>query len=59
MFLAGGGVTDDAIEVLSRTRELREVHVGRLVREPPTPDGVVSAARVAAIVERLRRLRPS
>jgi len=59
VFLAGGGVTDEAIEVLSRTRELREVHVGRLVREPPTADGVVSATRVGALVDRLRRLRPA
>jgi copper homeostasis protein len=51
--LAGGGITEAALDVLAATPGLTEVHVGRLVRDPPTADGVVSAVRVAAIVARL------
>ena len=56
--LAGGGITEDALMALSEVQGLREVHVGRLVREPATANGVVSAERVAGLVARLRRLRP-
>ena len=56
--LAGGGITEDALTALSEVQGLREVHVGRLVREPATVNGVVSAARVAGLVARLRRMRP-
>ena len=56
--LAGGGVTDEALEALARVRPLTEIHVGRLVREPATVEGRVSVLRVAAVVARLRDLRP-
>ncbi len=56
--LAGGGVTDEALEPLARVMALTEIHVGRLVREPATVDGRVSPSRVAAVVARLRNLRP-
>ncbi len=58
MLLPGGGITDDAVDALSRTPEILELHVGRLVRDPATTEGPVSTARVAALVERLRLLRP-
>jgi copper homeostasis protein len=57
--LPGGGITRDALTVLSRVPGLREVHVGRLVREPATVEGRVSAHRVAELVSHLRQLRPS
>jgi copper homeostasis protein len=56
--LPGGGITDEAVDVLSRTPEILELHVGRLVRDPATTEGVVSTERVAALVHRLRLLRP-
>lgn len=56
--LPGGGITDQALEALSAAPAIREVHVGRLVREAGTASGRVSAARVAALVARLSRLRP-
>lgn len=56
--LAGGGLTDDALIALSGAPTLHEVHVGRLVREPATVGGDVSARRVADLVARLRQLRP-
>lgn len=55
--LPGGGVTEEALIALSRVPALREVHVGRLVREPATAAGVVSARRVADLVARLKQLR--
>jgi copper homeostasis protein len=55
--LPGGGITLEALTVLSRVPGLREVHVGRLVREPATSGGNVSARRVADLVDHLRRLR--
>jgi copper homeostasis protein len=58
LMMAGGGITADALAPLSGVSELQEVHVGRLVREPATAGGVVSADRVAALVVRLARLRP-
>lgn len=59
IMLAGGGITEEALGPLSRVPALREVHVGRLVREPATAAGVVSADRVAALVVRLADLRGS
>ena len=56
--LPGGGITDHAVEVLSQTPEILELHLCRLVRDPATTEGPVAAARVAALVERLRLLRP-
>ena len=56
--LAGGGVTHDALDILARTPGLTEVHVGRLVRKPPTAEGAVSAERVASVVNRLARASP-
>jgi copper homeostasis protein len=55
--LAGGGITEEALVALSAEPALREVHVGRLVRDPATAEGGVSARRVAALVARLRLLR--
>lgn len=57
--LPGGGITEEALVELSRVPDLREVHVGRLAREPATPAGVVSARRVANLVALLRQLRPA
>lgn len=57
LMLAGGGVTDEALVALSAEPALREVHVGRLVREPATAEGRVSAPRVAALAARLGALR--
>jgi copper homeostasis protein len=57
LVLPGGGITDQALAALARVPGLREVHVGRLVREPATVDGVVSARRVAALVAHLRQLQ--
>lgn len=59
LLLPGGGITDEALVALSRVPALREVHVGRLVREPSTPGGVVSAGRVATLVAHLGQLRRS
>lgn len=56
--LPGGGITAEALDALAVTPEIHEVHVGRLVREPQTTAGAVSAARVGDLVDRLRRLRP-
>jgi copper homeostasis protein len=56
--LPGGGITEEALTAISRVQALREVHVGRLAREPPSASGAVSARRVAALVARLRQLRP-
>jgi len=55
--LPGGGVTKDALTALSRVPGLREIHVGRIVREPATAAGAVSARRVADLVAYLRELR--
>jgi copper homeostasis protein len=57
--LPGGGITEEALTAISRVAVLREVHVGRLVREPATAFGVVSARRVADLVARLAQLRTS
>ena len=54
--LPGGGITEEALTVISRMPGLREVHVGRLVREPATASGAVSARRVADLVARLRQV---
>ena len=59
LLLPGGGITEQALAALARVPGLREVHVGRLVREPATVDGVVSAGRVAALVAHLRELATS
>jgi copper homeostasis protein len=56
--LPGGGITEEALTAISRVAALQEVHVGRLVREPPSASGVVSARRVADLVARLGQLRP-
>ncbi len=53
LMLAGGGLTADAVGVLARTAGVREVHVGRLARQPPTVEGAVSAALVAGLVRAL------
>jgi copper homeostasis protein len=52
--LPGGGITEDALVALLQVPELHEIHVGRLVREPASVDGLVSARRVADLVARLR-----
>lgn len=53
--LPGGGITEEALTAIAKMPALREVHVGRLVREPATASGVVSARRVADLVARLRQ----
>ena len=55
--MPGGGVTSEAIEPLAHRPEVVDLHVGRLVRQPPTVTGEVSAGRVAAVVDRLHRIR--
>ena len=51
--LAGGGVDARALRILARAG-IAEAHVGRAAREPATHDGVVSARRVADLVEASR-----
>jgi copper homeostasis protein len=53
LMLAGGGLTAEAVGVLARTAGVREVHVGRLARQPATVDGTVSADLVAGLVRAL------
>jgi copper homeostasis protein len=55
--MPGGGVTTESIASLARAPEIRDLHVGRLVRAPETVDGVVSSAKVSALVRRLAGLR--
>jgi copper homeostasis protein len=55
--MPGGGVTADAIDVLASRPRITDLHVGRLVREPDSVEGAVSRSKVAALVERLHRLR--
>jgi copper homeostasis protein len=55
--MPGGGVTGEAIEAFGRQPEIVDLHVGRLVRHPETAAGGVSAAKVAAVAERLRHIR--
>jgi copper homeostasis protein len=47
--IAGGGVDEEAIAVFGKAGCVREIHVGRLARERPDPEGPVSAARVRRI----------
>lgn len=49
--LVGGDVTEEAVRLIAARPALREVHVGRLVREPATPEGRVVASRVAMLRE--------
>lgn len=53
--LPGGGITSDALGFLLETPGIREVHVGRVVREPATVDGRVSASLVRGLVGQLTR----
>jgi copper homeostasis protein len=52
--IVGGGVTEAALPVLAALDVPVDVHVGRLVREPGSDLGRVAAAKVAAVVARLR-----
>lgn len=52
--LAGGGVDLQAVRMLNRAG-VREAHAGRAVREPPTADGAVSAAKVTELVGSARQ----
>jgi copper homeostasis protein len=52
--LAGGGIDIAALRALSKS-SVTEAHVGRAARVPPTVEGVVSARRVAELVEVARR----
>jgi copper homeostasis protein len=54
--LVGGGVTEADLSAIAASDLLHEVHVGRAAREPATTTGVVSARKVAALVNRLRAL---
>lgn len=47
--LAGGGIDDAALQLLSATRVVHEAHVGRAARDPQIPTAHVSAARVAEL----------
>ncbi len=47
--IAGGGVTDEMLTLIGRTRAVREVHVGRAAREPAEQDAPVSADRVRRV----------
>ncbi len=55
--IAGGGVDDEMLAEIVRTRSVREVHVGRAAREGADPGGAVSAARVERLREMLERHR--
>ena len=44
--IAGGGVTEELIELIATKRCVQEVHVGRAAREGNDPDAPVSEARV-------------
>jgi copper homeostasis protein len=46
--MLGGGVTSELVEGLPPIPGLREIHVGRAVREPPTDHGRVVAGKVEA-----------
>lgn len=51
--LAGGGVDAAALRLLARAG-VAEAHLGRAAREPQTARGIVSARRVAALVDAAR-----
>lgn len=53
--LVGGGITEDAIDVVCATTRLRAFHIGRSARHPATHAGSVRADRVAAIRQRIER----
>jgi copper homeostasis protein len=53
-FLPGGGVDEDALHALVRSKCVTEAHVGRAAREPLESTAPVSAARV----RRLRAIFP-
>jgi copper homeostasis protein len=55
--MPGGGVTAEAIAPLAGVREIRDLHVGRLVRTPETGGGEVDSAKVAALVRQLAAAR--
>lgn len=54
VILAGGGVDGAALRALAES-SIREAHVGRAARVPPTVDGTVSSHRVASLVEAAQR----
>lgn len=56
--MPGGGLTAEGIVALAREPWVRELHVGRLVRDPATAEGPVSARLVAELAGRIARLRP-
>jgi copper homeostasis protein len=49
--LAGGGMDQETIEMISRATSIREFHIGRAVREPATASGRVRSDLVRALVE--------
>ena len=51
--ILGGGVTRELVENLPPIPGLREIHVGRAVREPATDRGRVVASKVAALAARV------
>ena len=51
--IAGGGLTLDDIRRLASMTDIREIHVGRLAREPAEVTGRVSARQVRAVVRAL------
>jgi copper homeostasis protein len=54
--LVGGGVTGDVIDIVGETTSIRAFHLGRVVREPQTVSGRVTAERVAEMRSRLDQL---
>ncbi len=52
--LAGGGLDKEIIENIKNKADIREFHVGRTVRRPPTVDGTVDSTIVGAIVSTIR-----
>jgi copper homeostasis protein len=53
--LVGGGVTADAIDEVCAATQIRAFHLGRAVREPASPAGVVRSDRVADLRRRIER----
>jgi copper homeostasis protein len=52
-FLPGGGLDEDALDVLAASGCVSEAHVGKAARQPQRSDAPVSAARVRALKSRI------
>jgi copper homeostasis protein len=51
MILAGGGMTDEMMDILQKQAGIQDFHFGTFVREPKEIDGKVSEERVRKIVQ--------